>query len=288
MAERRLGTVLQGLLYVGAALLLHGALFLVPWGRPTRTEAPVVRGMRVRTFSAVPAASPPVPAAPVYSERPRVEPSRTVAPGAAVAPPSPGGAIEGGSRPGGAGEGGAASGAGPGGGSPRGTSPDAYSEYLARLRTREIQGWARDRSRESQKGWRGSGAGGASEGWGAGGGGGSGNGKGTGSGAAGYLDPRVQMVVSSYPPTSIETRHTVVRYPEIKFRKEQYASGWWNVYFQVWTDEGGRIRRIAKLRPETDGPLERLFVEQVRREIERWAFDPVAAEIIVDVRFHVE
>ena len=96
------------------------------------------------------------------------------------------------------------------------------------------------------------------------------------------------MVVVSYPPTSIETRYTAVPYPDLKFRKEQYTSGWWNVYFRIKTDEKGRIRRISKLRPETDGPLERIFIDQVRREIDRWTFDPVAAEIIVDVRFYVE
>jgi len=107
-------------------------------------------------------------------------------------------------------------------------------------------------------------------------------------GGTAYLDPRVKMVVTSYPPTGIEQRYSPVPYPEIRFRREQYQAGWWQVYFRIWTDEKGRIRRIEKLRPETDGPLEQLFVEQVRREIDRWTFDPVAAEVVVDVRFHVE
>jgi hypothetical protein len=42
------------------------------------------------------------------------------------------------------------------------------------------------------------------------------------------------------------------------------------------------------LRPESDGPLEKIFVEQVRREIARWSFDRTAAEINIDVRFYVE
>jgi hypothetical protein len=96
------------------------------------------------------------------------------------------------------------------------------------------------------------------------------------------------MVVTSYPPTSIEDRHTLVSYPDVKVKKHQYTSGWWNVFIQIRTDGGGNVIRTDILRPETDGPLEKIFVEQVRREIARWSFDRTAAEINVDVRFHVE
>ncbi|HQU13835.1 MAG TPA: hypothetical protein PKV70_06260, partial [Thermodesulfobacteriota bacterium] len=70
--------------------------------------------------------------------------------------------------------------------------------------------------------------------------------------------------------------------------KTQYTSGWWNVYIQIRTDGGGNVIRTDLLRPETDGPLEKIFVAQVRREIARWSFDRTAAEINVDVRFYVE
>jgi len=113
-------------------------------------------------------------------------------------------------------------------------------------------------------------------------------GTGTGTGGGGYLDSRVKMVVTSYPPTSIERRHTHVSYPDLKIRKHQYTSGWWNVFIQIKTDAGGNVIRTELLRPETDGPLEKIFVEQVRREIAQWSFDRTAAEINVDVRFHVE
>ena len=96
------------------------------------------------------------------------------------------------------------------------------------------------------------------------------------------------MVVTSYPPTSIERRHTQVSYPDLKVKKHQYTSGWWNVFIQIRTDGGGNVIRTDLLRPETDGPLEKIFVEQVRREIARWSFDRTAAEINVDVRFYVE
>ena len=104
----------------------------------------------------------------------------------------------------------------------------------------------------------------------------------------GYLDPRVKMIVTSYPPTSIERRHTQVSYPDLKIKKNQYTSGWWNVFIQIRTDGGGNVIRTDLLRPETDGPLEKIFVEQVLREIALWSFDRTAAEINVDVRFHVE
>jgi len=104
----------------------------------------------------------------------------------------------------------------------------------------------------------------------------------------GYLDSRVRTVVTSYPPTSIERRHTQVSYPDLKVKKQQYASGWWNVFIQIRTDGSGNVIRTDLLRPETDGPLEKIFVEQVRREIARWSFDRTAAEINIDVRFYVE
>jgi hypothetical protein len=161
-----------------------------------------------------------------------------------------------------------------------------YGEYLARLRSEGVQGWARDSAGRMQQGWKGSGKGGKGLGIGSGGGdGGGGGGRGTGDG---YLDSRVRMVVTSYPPTSIERSYTQVSYPDLKVRKHQYTSGWWNVFIQIRTDGGGNVIRTDLLRPETDGPLEKIFVEQVRREIARWSFDRTAAEINVDVRFHVE
>ena len=96
------------------------------------------------------------------------------------------------------------------------------------------------------------------------------------------------MVVTSYPGTGIEDRFTWVPYPDLKFKRSDYTAGWWNVYIQIRTDRDGKIRKLEVLRPETDGPIERQFVDQVKREIARWKFDPVEAEILVDVRFYVE
>ncbi len=177
-------------------------------------------------------------------------------------------------------------------GGAQGSPPTSeYGEYLARLRSEGVQGWARDSAGRTRQGWKGSGKGGKGLGIGSGGGEGGGSGSGgggTGTGGGGYLDSRVRTVVTSYPSTSIERRHTQVSYPDLKVKKHQYTSGWWNVFIQVRTDGGGNVIHTNLLRPESDGPLEKIFVEQVRREIARWSFDRTAAEINIDVRFYVE
>jgi phage pi2 protein 07 len=119
-------------------------------------------------------------------------------------------------------------------------------------------------------------------------GGGTGTNLGVGGAGTGYLDPRVKMVVTSYPPTGIEHHYTQVPYPDRKIKKQQFTSGWWNVYIQIRTDETGRVTRRNILRPETNGPLEKIFVMQVNQEIDKWSFDPKEAEINIDVRFYVE
>jgi hypothetical protein len=173
-----------------------------------------------------------------------------------------------------------------------GPAESEFGSYLARLRSEKVQGWARESAGRAKQGWKGSVK--TGEGWGAGSGTGTGTGdgpggKGGGKGdGKGYLDPRVQMVVSSYPETSIARRFTQVPYPDLKVKQHQVASGWWNVYIQIMTDNDGRVIKRTVLRPETDGPLERMFVAQVQKEIDRWVFDRANAEILVDVRFHVE
>jgi hypothetical protein len=96
------------------------------------------------------------------------------------------------------------------------------------------------------------------------------------------------VVVTSYPPTSIEKKHGYVKYPDKKIKKHQYAAGWWNVFIQIQTDSQGGVVRSKVLRPETDGPLQRIFIQQVQDEVSRWSFDRQSAEINVDVRFYVE
>ena len=119
-------------------------------------------------------------------------------------------------------------------------------------------------------------------------GGGTGANPGAGGAGAGYLDPRVKVVVTSYPPTGIEQRYTQVPYPDRKIKQHQFTSGWWNVYVQIRTDSTGKVVRRDVLRPETNGPLEKIFVTQVNQEIDKWSFDRKEAEINIDVRFYVE
>jgi len=160
-----------------------------------------------------------------------------------------------------------------------------FGSYLARLKSNSVQGWARESANQKRQDWKGTGKAvdrseayreSRADG-----------GRRTGPGT-GYLDPRVKVVVTSYPRTEIEQRHTQVPYPDRKFKKQQFTSGWWNVYIQVRTDATGKVVRKNILQPETDGALERIFVEQVNQEIDKWSFDPKEAEINVDVRFYVE
>jgi len=99
------------------------------------------------------------------------------------------------------------------------------------------------------------------------------------------LDEHGSVVVEK--ARNVESRLRPVPYPDLKVKKSQYTSGWWNVYIEIRTGRDGKVERLDVLRPETDGALERIFVAQVRREMQRWDFDP-SAEIHVDVRFYVE
>jgi len=281
---------------LAAAVLLHAALFLIPGGSFGPRESATVRGVRLRTLRPAPVAprSPvrsPSPAAPKVLERvqkPPIPTERTPERYSRI-----GGKVGGteSSLPQtstGGGSGGSAEGEGTAGSGP---TLSEYGQYLARLRSESVQGWAQERARISRRGWRGTGAGpgvGTGSGTGVGSGSGPGVGGGSGAGGGGYLDPRVQMVVTSYPRTGIENRFTWVPYPDLKFKRSDYTSGWWNVYIQIWTDRNGAITKLHVQRPESDGPLERQFVDQVKREIATWKFDPVEAEILVDVRFYVE
>ena len=288
--------ILQPVLYVGIAALAHGMLFLIP-GVDGKRESVKTRGVRLRVVGETGASAPPSRA-----------PSTAPVPSQVVPPPvtaektysSLGGGIEGPGKETTGMPGTAESGrTGEGGSSERNvqgrSGPPAETEfgsYLARLKSEGVQGWAKESASRQRQGWKGSGKAGGS---GTGGGsrqgmtgGGTGRNLGAGGEVSGYLDPRVKMVVTSYPPTGIEERHSQVPYPDRKIKKHQYTSGWWNVYVQVRTDAAGRVTRRDVLRPETSGPLESIFVEQVKKEIDKWTFDRKEAEINVDVRFFVE
>lgn len=295
MPSRGLRSLLQPVLYVGIAALLHGLVLLIPVGGVSgKPDSQTTRGIRIRAYVEAPASkrsgsfpkdptTPTTPPPPVTAGNNQStlgsggRPAGSIVGGNPARPPGPGGGGPG--APGGE----------PGSGDP---PPSEYGQYLAKLRSEGVQGWARESSKNMRQGWKGTGSGtGPGGGWGPGagpGGGGKGGSGGKGYGGSGYLDPRVRTVVTSYPSTGIDRRFTAVPYPEIKVKKSEYTSGWWNVYIEIRTDANGNITRYDVLRPETDGTLERLFVEQVRKEIARWSFDPTPAEIHVDVRFHVE
>ncbi len=88
----------------------------------------------------------------------------------------------------------------------------------------------------------------------------------------GLLDLRVQMVVSSYPSTSIERKYRQVPYPGVPIERKDYQKGWTSVYFEIRTDSKGRVTRLDLIRPRSPDELERIFVEAVQEEIRSWKF----------------
>ncbi len=304
MEARRRGLryLLQPILYVGLAAMLHALLFLIPGTGPAKRDSETTRGIRVKTY----VEGPPAPAFPAPAPKTDFSvPSATAARDQSMSGKDtvvPGGRS--GAEGGPAGTAGPSQGPTPGSGGP--VSQSEYGQYLSRLRSEGVQGWARQSARASRQGWKGSGAGApGSEGWGAGTGKGTGGGKGPGSGKAPggsagavYMDPRVRMVVIQYPidergnavverGKNVENRYRQIQYPDHKVKKTQFTAGWWNVYVEIRTGRDGKAESFEVLRPETRGALETIFIDQVRRDVERWGLE-AASEIHVDVRFYVE
>jgi hypothetical protein len=105
----------------------------------------------------------------------------------------------------------------------------------------------------------------------------------------GLLDRRVQMIVKSYPQTSIEENFDYIRYPEIIIRRSNFQTGWCQVYIVLSVDGRGNITntRIKRPRKEEMEQFETL-IKTVKSAVGRWRFDSTAAEVHVDVRFYVE
>lgn len=280
---------LQPLLYFGVAVGVHSLLILIPVPVEQDRAKETTRGIRARVVREGPQKVPP-PAAPP----PRTAAVPTMPEGKPGGPAVGGRSV--GNIPSAEGNGSGAPGgtaAAGGGGAEGGRGDSAYDSYLAKLRSEGVQGWARDSAGRARRSWKASGKGGG--GWGSGTDPGDGKGPGVGSGGkragtgeGGYLDPRVQVVVTSYPPTSIEKKHGYVRYPDKKIKKHQFASGWQRVFIQIHTDPQGNVAKSKVLEPTDESPLQRIFVQAAQDEISRWTFDRQSAEINVDVRFYVE
>jgi len=294
VASRGVRRVLQPLLYVGLAGLAHTLLFLIPGVEGGKAGTGTLRGVRIKAIAGrgvgqrvgtggKAAGSPDprektsttLPAPPVVAENKL----------SSVGGGATGQAIETAGTILGAGDRiGTGDPAGRGGHDGKGADTE-FGSYLERLKSKSVQGWARESANQKRQDWKSTGKmevrsekvrdSGTDEG--------RRSGPGTGN-----LDSRVRVVVTSYPPTGIERRYTQVSYPDRKIKKHQFASGWWNVYLQIRTDATGKVVRRDVLRPETNGPLEKIFVTQVNQEIDKWSFDPKEAEINIDVRFYVE
>ena len=116
-----------------------------------------------------------------------------------------------------------------------------------------------------------------------------GSGKKAAGGKLAVLDKRVQMVVKSYPPTSIEENFDYIRYPGIVFTRRNFQQGWCRVYLVVKVDEDGWISEFNVERPSSEGQGRfKELIETVKKSVRRWQFDKTKAEVHVDVRFYVE
>jgi len=103
------------------------------------------------------------------------------------------------------------------------------------------------------------------------------------------LDRRVQMVVKSYPFTSIEEDFDYIRYPGIILKKSDFQQGWCRVYLVLDVNNSGRIAKVRVERPR-DEEQEKFkeLIATVKSAVSRWPFDRTEAEVHVDVRFYVE
>ncbi|HEY6009767.1 MAG TPA: hypothetical protein VIU40_15685 [Geobacteraceae bacterium] len=299
MAGRRLRSILEPVLYFGIAALLHSALFLLPAGIPAKKETVTTqRGVRVRAF----VERPPAPASPAQEMptplkslvQPPVADIQAAMPptGSGRAPePQGGGGTASGGMP--------SSGSPPTGGNPSVPSssgagnsngePSKFTNFLAGLKSSGVRGASREAAEKSLRAYKGGERESGTTSWGTRTEGtGTGLGIGGGKGKGDYLDPRVKMVVNSYPSTGIERRYTQIPYPNIKVRQGSFTRGWVNVYLKIHIDSEGNQAHVEVLRPENGGQWERQFLDQVQREVAKWPFDHKEAEIHVDVRFYVE
>jgi hypothetical protein len=107
--------------------------------------------------------------------------------------------------------------------------------------------------------------------------------------AATLLDRRVQMIVKSYPPTSIEESFDYIRYPEIIIKRSNFQTGWCQVYLVLNIDGRGNISSSTIKRPREEEMAQfETLIRAVKSAVGGWRFDSTQTEVHVDVRFYVE
>lgn len=103
------------------------------------------------------------------------------------------------------------------------------------------------------------------------------------------LDRRVQMIVTSYPPSRIEEDYAPIPYPGMIIRKSNFQQGWCQVYLILQIDDRGEVERVAIERPQAgERPQFGALIKAVEGSVRAWDYDRVRAEVHVDVRFYVE
>jgi hypothetical protein len=158
----------------------------------------------------------------------------------------------------------------------------ALKDFLAMIRSEKYQSRLKEIEEERRQMWKGGGVSSKDL-----------NGLNNGSGLdgkfkQGYLDPRIKVVIVSYPSTSIERNYPPIIYPDLQVKKHELQSGWCNVVVRIYTDNRGSIRSQDVLRPRGEGKREKLFLDHTLESIKNWRFDSRKAEIMIDVRYFVE
>jgi len=103
------------------------------------------------------------------------------------------------------------------------------------------------------------------------------------------LDRRVQMVVTSYPPSRSDEDHDPIPYPEMVIHKSDFQQGWCQVYLVLEINGSGEVEKVLVQRPRSeDRSRYEALIKTVEDSVRSWDYDKVRAEVHVDVRFYVE
>lgn len=106
----------------------------------------------------------------------------------------------------------------------------------------------------------------------------------------GFLDSRIRINVVSYPSTTIERNFPAIRYPDLRFKRNQMEAGICRVYLRVWTDSAGRITRTELKTPTTRAEEVKYepFITAVKTGVAEWPFQQTETQVHVDVLFEIQ
>lgn len=104
------------------------------------------------------------------------------------------------------------------------------------------------------------------------------------------LDSRIRMSVVSYPPTAVEKKFQPVTYPDLRLKRSQLEAGICRVYLRFWVSDAGKVVRSEVKTPSDAASQEKYepFITAVKNSVATWYFEPVEAQVHVDVLFEIK